>query len=44
MMTPQEIRTVTFDKVMRGYRAEDVDAFLQQVSQEMERLVNESAE
>ena len=41
MMSPQEIRTVTFDKVMRGYRVEDVDAFLQQVAQEMERLSSE---
>ena len=38
MITPQEIRTVTFDKVMRGYRPEDVDAFLQQIAQQMEQL------
>ena len=38
MMTPQEIRTVTFDKVMRGYRTEDVDALLQQIAQQMEQL------
>ena len=24
MISPQEIRSVTFDKVMRGYRPEDV--------------------
>lgn len=38
MIAPQEIRTVTFDKVMRGYRPEDVDAFLQQVAQQVEQL------
>lgn len=38
MISSQEIRTVTFDKAMRGYRTEDVDAFLQQVAQEMEQL------
>ncbi len=44
MITPQEIRTVTFDKVMRGYRPEDVDAFLQQVAQDMEQLAAENAD
>ena len=38
MMTPQEIRTVTFDKIMRGYRPEDVDALLQQLAQQIEQL------
>lgn len=38
MISPQEIRTVTFDKVMRGYRPEDVDALLQQLAQQMEEL------
>ena len=37
MISPQEIRTVTFDKVMRGYRPEDVDALLQQLAQQMEQ-------
>lgn len=44
MISPQEIRTVTFDKIVRGYRPEDVDAFLQQVAQDMEHLVNDNAE
>ena len=44
MISPQEIRTVTFDKIMRGYRPEDVDAFLQQVAQDMEQLANDNAE
>lgn len=41
MISPQEIRTVTFDKVMRGYRAEDVDALLQQLADQMEQLQTE---
>lgn len=44
MISPQEIRSVTFDKVMRGYRPEDVDAFLQQVAQEMEQLAADNAD
>lgn len=41
MISPQEIRTVTFDKAVRGYRTEDVDAFLQQVAEQMEQLTAE---
>lgn len=44
MISPQEIRSVTFDKVMRGYRPEDVDAFLQQVAQDMEQLASDNAD
>ena len=44
MISPQEIRSVTFDKVMRGYRPEDVDAFLQQVAQDMEQLAADNAD
>ena len=44
MISPQEIRSVTFDKVMRGYRTEDVDAFLQQIAQDMEQLAAEKAD
>lgn len=44
MISAQEIRTVTFDKTMRGYRAEDVDAFLQQVAQDMEQLAADNAD
>ena len=28
-MNAEDIRNVTFDKVMRGYRPEEVDAYLQ---------------
>lgn len=41
MISPQEIRTVTFDKAVRGYRTEDVDAFLQQVAEQLEQLTAE---
>ena len=44
MISPQEIRSVTFDKIMRGYRPEDVDAFLQQVAQDMEQLAADNAD
>lgn len=36
-ITAIEIRQHTFDKVMRGYKPEDVDAFLSSLSQEWER-------
>ena len=38
MVTPQEIRTVTFEKNMRGYRCEDVDEFLQAAADSMDAL------
>lgn len=38
MVTPQEIRTVTFERNMRGYRCEDVDDFLQRTADDMEAL------
>lgn len=34
MITPQEIRQKTFKKALRGYDREDVEAFLQALSQE----------
>lgn len=37
-ITPIEIRQHTFEKVMRGYKPEDVDAFLVSLSQEWERV------
>ncbi len=41
-MTPDEIRTVTFEKQrVGGYRREDVDAFLQQLAGEMDALQRE---
>ncbi len=40
-ITPIEIRQHTFEKGLRGYRTEDVDAFLGSLSQEWERLTGE---
>jgi cell division initiation protein len=40
-ITPIEIRQHTFDKGLRGYRTEDVDAFLSSLSQEWERISGE---
>ena len=37
-ITPLEIRQHTFDKSFRGYDTESVDAFLQSLSQEWERI------
>ncbi|AQG81802.1 DivIVA domain-containing protein [Spirosoma montaniterrae] len=40
-ITPIEIRQHTFEKGLRGYRAEDVDAFLVSLSQEWERVTSD---
>ena len=40
-ITPIEIRQHTFEKGLRGYRPEDVDAFLVSLSQEWERVTSE---
>lgn len=44
MISSQEIRTVTFEKSMRGYRTEDVDSFLQQVADSIDTLTKEKEE
>ena len=43
-ITPIEIRQKTFEKVFRGYDKEEVDAFLQTLSQEWERVNGEMRE
>lgn len=40
-ITPIEIRQHTFEKGLRGYKPEDVDAFLASLSQEWERLTSD---
>lgn len=40
-ITPIEIRQHTFEKALRGYKAEEVDAFLSSLSQEWERVVGD---
>ncbi|MDD4851053.1 MAG: DivIVA domain-containing protein [Gemmiger sp.] len=36
MITSEDVRRVTFDKAMRGYRCEDVDDYLKQVASSMD--------
>ncbi len=38
MLKAQDIRVVTFDKAMRGYNTEDVDALLAQVADQLEAM------
>lgn len=40
-MTSEDVRNVTFEKSMRGYRSEDVDDFLQMIAGELEDLAAE---
>jgi cell division initiation protein len=44
MLKAQDIRVVTFDKGMRGYNTEDVDAFLAQMADQVEKMEAEKAE
>lgn len=37
-MTSEDVRSVTFEQTRKGYRIEDVDDFLQQVANEMDRI------
>ncbi|AFK05363.1 DivIVA domain-containing protein [Emticicia oligotrophica DSM 17448] len=41
-ITPLEIRQHEFEKTFRGYNIEEVDSFLMNISQEWERVLNES--
>ncbi len=41
MFTADEIRQTTFEKVMRGYRQEDVESFMDSVADAFEALENE---
>lgn len=43
-ITPLEIRQKAFEKVLRGYDKDEVNAFLQTLSQEWERLMDENKE
>ncbi len=44
MFTPEEIRRIEFEKVMRGYRPEDVEAFLDKVASNIEAQEKEKRE
>lgn len=43
-ITPIEIRQKAFERVLRGYDKEEVNAFLQSLSQEWERVLEENRE
>ena len=43
-ITPLEIRQKSFEKVLRGYDKDEVSAFLQSLSQEWERLLDDTKE
>lgn len=43
-ITPLEIRQKSFEKVLRGYDKDEVNAFLQTLSQEWERVLDETKE
>ena len=36
MLTPQDVRSVQFEKNLRGYRTEDVDRFLDKVEEQLQ--------
>ena len=38
MIASEDVRRVTFDRAMRGYRCEDVDDYLKQVADSMDEL------
>lgn len=44
MLTPMEIHNKEFKKVMRGYKEEEVDEFLDKVVTDFERLYRENGE
>lgn len=41
MFTHNEIRQITFEKAMRGYRSEDVESFMEKIADEFEALEKE---
>ena len=43
MITPQEIQDKVFDKAVRGYNAEQVDVFLDELTNDLEALLAEKA-
>lgn len=42
MFTGEYIRTVKFDKVMRGYNTEDVEMFLDEVAADVDKLIEQN--
>ena len=44
MFNANEIRLFCFEKVVRGYRPEDVESFMEKIADEFETLVSEKQE
>ncbi len=44
MFSADEIRQITFEKVVRGYRPEDVESFMEKIADEVESLLKEKQE
>ncbi|MEA4912068.1 MAG: DivIVA domain-containing protein [Oscillospiraceae bacterium] len=44
MFSPKEIRDTVFDKAVRGYNTDDVDAFLSQIASQIETLESEKSD
>ncbi|MBQ7284385.1 MAG: DivIVA domain-containing protein [Oscillospiraceae bacterium] len=44
MFNADEIRQITFEKVVRGYRPEDVESFMENIADEFEALAKEKQE
>ena len=44
MFSANEIRNITFEKVVRGYRPEDVESFMEKIAGEFEALAAEKQE
>ena len=42
MLTPQDVRSVQFEKNLRGYRTEEVDRFLDKVEEPLTQSENEA--
>ena len=42
MIASEDVRRVTFDRAMRGYRCEDVDDYLKQVADSIDSLAAEN--
>ena len=43
MITPQDIQDKVFDKAVRGYNADEVDIFLDEITKDLEALLAEKA-
>ena len=43
MITPLDIQKKSFEKSFRGYKAKEVDVFLDMLTLDMEKLIKENA-